>query len=101
MTARVLVVGNPFCRLTLRVQSVCQSVAVLGGDMRRREIIAVMASAAPAWPFPLYAQQAAKLPTIGILAPWPASPPNQNVTVFAKRLRELGWIEGRTVAIEY
>jgi len=55
---------------------------------------------AMAWPVATNAQPAAKLPTIGFLgadpvvfAPWTAA--------FVARLRELGWIDGRTVAIEY
>src|SRR5579872_705214 len=71
----------------------------LGGSMRRRDFIA-MAGGAMVWPAAGSAQQAAKLPTIGFLganptlfAPWTAS--------FTARLRELGWIDGHTVAIEY
>src|SRR5262244_1010342 len=67
--------------------------------MRRREFIALLGGAA-AWPLAARAQQA-KLPTIGFLgtgassawAPWTAA--------FVQRLHELGWIEGRTVAIQY
>jgi len=68
--------------------------------MRRREFIAFLGGAASAWPFVVRAQQTSKLPTIGFLgasasgfAPWAAA--------FVARLRELGWVEGRTVAIEY
>jgi hypothetical protein len=43
----------------------------------------------------------AKLPTIGFLGPNTASIDRERVGVFVQRLRELGWIEGRTVAIEY
>jgi ABC-type uncharacterized transport system substrate-binding protein len=73
-------------------------------DMRRREfILRLGAVAAPAvlWPLAARAQQPGRLPTIGFLgastpstwAPW--------VAAFNKRLRELGWVEGRTVAIAY
>jgi putative ABC transport system substrate-binding protein len=68
--------------------------------MRRREFIMLFGSAA-AWPLAAGAQQAGKLPTIGYLG---ASTPlfdSQRVAAFVQRLRELGWIEGRTVAIEY
>jgi putative tryptophan/tyrosine transport system substrate-binding protein len=69
--------------------------------MRRREFIVLLGSgAAAAWPFAARAQQAGRLPTIGFLgtdasvwSPWTAA--------FVGRLRELGWIEGRTIAIEY
>jgi putative ABC transport system substrate-binding protein len=54
-----------------------------------------------ALPLAARAQQPAKLPTIGFLCA--ASPATWNlfVTAFVQRLRELGWIEGRTIAIEY
>jgi putative tryptophan/tyrosine transport system substrate-binding protein len=69
--------------------------------MRRREFIALLGGAAAgAWPLAARAQQAGRLPTIGFLgadasafSPWTAA--------FVAHLRELGWIEGRTIAIEY
>jgi putative ABC transport system substrate-binding protein len=68
--------------------------------MRRREFITLIGGTAAAWPLAARAQQAGKLPTIGFLGtdaaiwtPWTAA--------FVGRLRELGWIEGRTIAIEY
>jgi ABC-type uncharacterized transport system substrate-binding protein len=67
--------------------------------MRRREFITLLGGAT-AWPIAARAQQSGKLPTIGFLgpdttswSPWTAA--------FAQRLRELGWIEGRTIATEY
>jgi hypothetical protein len=45
-------------------------------------------------------EQAGKLPTIGFLGAAP-SIESQRVAAFEQRLRELGWLEGRTVAIEY
>src|SRR5271170_4811161 len=71
-----------------------------GVAMRRRDFITLIGGAAATWPLVASAQQAGKLPTIGFLgadasafAPWTAA--------FVERLRELGWIEGRTIAIEY
>src|SRR5271167_4712861 len=68
--------------------------------MRRRDFITLLGGAASAWPLTARAQQAGKLPTIGFLgadaaafSPWTAA--------FVARMRELGWIEGRTIAIEY
>ena len=69
--------------------------------MKRREFIAVLAGGAVAWPLPLHAQQARKLPTIGHLRATTASAQGQWMVPFAQRLRDLGWIEGRTVAIEH
>src|SRR5580658_6769793 len=67
--------------------------------IRRREFVAALGSAA-AFPFVVRAQQRSKRPTIGVLgsdAPgWSAW-----TAVFVQRLHELGWIDGRTVAIEY
>ena len=56
---------------------------------------------AAAWPLAARAQQPAKLPTIGFLGAATPSAWGQWVAAFVQRLRELGWIEGRTVAIEY
>jgi putative ABC transport system substrate-binding protein len=68
-------------------------------NMKRRQFITLLGGAA-AWPFAPRAQQPAKLPTVGFLgtdasgwSPWTAA--------FVRRLLELGWIEGRTIAIEY
>jgi putative ABC transport system substrate-binding protein len=69
--------------------------------MRRRDFIKVMAGSTIAWPLAARAQQAAKLPTIGFLDPTTRSAQTQWVATFLERLRELGWIEGRTIAIEY
>ena len=67
--------------------------------MRRREFIAGLGGAA-AWPIAARAQPAGKRPIIGFLGteavawrPW--------IDAFVERLRELGWIEGRTIAFEY
>jgi ABC-type uncharacterized transport system substrate-binding protein len=70
--------------------------------MKRREFITLLGGgAAAAWPLAVRAQQAAKLPTIGFLGQSTPVVETQRLAAFLKRLRELGWIEGRTVAIEY
>jgi len=69
--------------------------------VNRREFITLLGSAA-AWPLAARAQQPAKLPTIGFLGPNTRSfDSQQRLPAFVERLRELGWIEGRTIAIEY
>ena len=69
--------------------------------MRRREFVTLVGSAAAvSWPLTVRAQTA-KLPTIGLWAPTTPSVASQRVAHFVQRLRELGWVEGRTVAIEY
>jgi len=54
-----------------------------------------------AWPLAARAQQPARLPTIGYVGANRPSVESQRIDVFVQRLRELGWIEGRTIAIEY
>jgi putative ABC transport system substrate-binding protein len=69
--------------------------------MKRREFITLLGGAAATWPLAARAQQPAKLPTIGFLGAPTASIWSPWTAAFVQRLRELGWIEGRTVAIEY
>src|SRR5262247_3607873 len=69
--------------------------------MRRREFITLTVGAAAAWPIAARAQQAGKLPTIGFLGAGAQSAWTHWTAAFVQRLHELGWIEGRTVAIEY
>jgi len=68
--------------------------------MRRRNFITLFGGAV-AWPLAARAQQAGKLPTIGFLGASTAPTMSQWIAAFVQRLHELGWIEGRTVAIEY
>ena len=70
-------------------------------DMRRREFITLLGGAAAAWPLAARAQQPGKLPTIGFLVTGTPSSHGQWFAALVQRLHELGWIEGRTVAIEY
>jgi len=67
--------------------------------MRRREFIAGLGSAA-AWPVAARAQQPGKLPTIGYLG-GTAAATDSALPALLRRLRELGWVEGRNIAIEY
>jgi putative ABC transport system substrate-binding protein len=68
--------------------------------LQRREFITLLGGAAAVWPLAARAQQTGKLPIIGVLGtdsaawhPW--------IAAFLQRLHELGWNEGRTIAIEY
>jgi len=68
--------------------------------VRRRAFITLLGGAAAAWPLTARAQQTGKLPIIGVLGtdsaawhPW--------IAAFLQRLHELGWNEGRNIAIEY
>jgi putative tryptophan/tyrosine transport system substrate-binding protein len=67
--------------------------------MKRREFITLLGGAV-AWPLPASAPRTPKLPTIGFSSPTTASVENQRVAAFVQRLRAVGWIEGRTVAIK-
>ena len=67
--------------------------------MKRREFITLLGGTA-AWPLTAHAQQAA-MPTIGFLGANAPTAQMQWTAAFVQRLRELGWIEGRNVAIEY
>ena len=69
-------------------------------QLKRREFITLFGGAAIAWPRVTRAQQPA-MPVIGFLG---ASTPSNWAawtTAFVQGLRELGWVEGRTVKIEY
>ena len=69
--------------------------------MKRREVITLLGGAAAAWPALANAQQTAKPPTIGYLGPNSRLLDGQRLSAFVQRLRELGWIEDRTITIEY
>src|SRR5437763_212380 len=68
--------------------------------MRRRAFITLLGGAAGAWPLAARAQQSGKLLTIGFMGATP-SVESQRVAAFVQRLRELGWVDGRNLAIEY
>ena len=67
----------------------------------RRELLVALGGAAVAWPLATRAQHSEKLPAIGFLGSTTPSAESQRTAAFVQRLRELGWIEGRTIAIEY
>ena len=69
--------------------------------MKRREFITLLGGAGAAWPIAARAQRPGKLPTIGFQGANTASSQRTSVDAFVQRLRELGWIENQTVAIEY
>jgi putative ABC transport system substrate-binding protein len=70
-------------------------------DIGRREFVAGLGGTALVWPLAVRAQQRAKLPTIGFFSPNAPSTQMEWTAAFVQRLRELGWVEGSTVAIEY
>jgi ABC-type uncharacterized transport system substrate-binding protein len=72
-----------------------------GKPVRRRAFLSLLGGAAVAWPLAARAEQRGRLPTIGFLGSGTAAAQSQWLAAFVQRLRELGWIEGRTIAIEY
>jgi putative tryptophan/tyrosine transport system substrate-binding protein len=71
------------------------------GYVRRRDFIKVIAGSMAVWLRAARAQQRPKLPTIGFLGANNATFARSSIDAFVQRLRELGWIENQTVAIEY
>ena len=69
--------------------------------MRRREFITLVGGTAATWPLAARAQQPGKPPTVGFLGQSTPLGESERAAAFAQRLRELGWVEGRTIAIEY
>jgi putative ABC transport system substrate-binding protein len=75
-----------------------------GGSWRANDkgsTLITLIGGAAAWPLAARAQQPPKLPTVGLLGATTASTQLPWIAAFAQRLHELGWIEHRTVAIEY
>src|SRR5262245_42758652 len=73
----------------------------MASHIERRKFLATLGGGAAAWPLAARAQQPARLPTIGFLGSGTISAWSPWTAAFVQRLRELGWIEGRNVAIEY
>lgn len=67
----------------------------------RRDFITLLGSAAVVWPLAAKAREPPKLRTIGFLGASTPEAVSQWTAAFVQQLRELGWVEGRTVAIEY
>jgi len=69
-------------------------------QLKRRKFLTLLGGAA-VWPLAARAQQAGRLPTIGFLGESTPSAQSQRTAAFVHRLRELSWIEGHTITIEY
>jgi putative tryptophan/tyrosine transport system substrate-binding protein len=61
----------------------------------------LLGGAAVAWPLASRAEQAAKVSTIGYLAALSETADRPRRAAFAKRLAELGWVQGRSILIAY
>jgi ABC-type uncharacterized transport system substrate-binding protein len=66
----------------------------------RRELLAAFGGAAAAWPLAARAQQAAKIPRVGILSP-AGSEAAATLAAFRKGMRELGYVEGQTIVLDF
>ena len=69
--------------------------------MRRREFIAGLSGAAAVWPMTARAQQPAQIPQVGWIWPGVAAGNPTEVMGFKQGLRELGYVEGRNIVVEY
>ena len=67
----------------------------------RREFIALLGGPAAAWPLASRAQQADRMRRIGVLMGVEDPQYRLRIEAFVQRLRQLGWIEGRNVQIDY
>jgi putative ABC transport system substrate-binding protein len=73
----------------------------LGEAMRRREFITFLGGAAAVWPLAAHAQPSS-MPMIGYIRNGTLNPSNEPFTIaFRQGLAEMGFTEGRNVAIEY
>src|SRR5262249_21556818 len=85
-------VGYPFCRKHGRHRA-----------MKRRAFITLLGGAAVAWPLAARAQQPERMRRIGVLMGQAEDDPanRPRIAAFEQMLGKLGWLKGRTVAIEY
>jgi putative tryptophan/tyrosine transport system substrate-binding protein len=74
-------------------------VARAGGDMRRRDVIGVLATCLLVAPRRALAQQSGKMPHIGVLVS--ASPPHPFADAFRRGLQSFGYTEGQNIRIEF
>jgi putative ABC transport system substrate-binding protein len=72
-------------------------------DMRRREFITLLGggAASVSLPFAAHAQQSRKVPRIGVLLPGTAASFSLRTKAFLEGLRDLGYLEGQTIEIEW
>jgi putative ABC transport system substrate-binding protein len=77
--------------------------SALGEAVRRREFIALLGSAAAAWPLAAGSEQLDRVRRIGVLNGLAETDAETQTydAAFRKRLDELGWVDGRNIHIDY
>ena len=72
-------------------------------QLKRREFITLLSSAAAAWPLTAWAQQPQQMRRIGVLMGWQERDPEaqSNLAAFVQELQQLGWMDGRNMRIDY
>jgi putative ABC transport system substrate-binding protein len=70
-------------------------------DMRRRDFVVLLGGAVAAWPLAARGQQSRKVPRIGVLLPGTAASFALRTKAFLEGLRDLGYVDGQTIAIEW
>src|SRR5450631_4032819 len=75
----------------------------LGSDMKRREFITLLGGAVAAWPLSTRAQQPERMRRVGVLMGYAESDLEAQacVTAFVQGFKELGWVVGSNVSIDY
>src|SRR5947208_2040555 len=93
----------PRCgRLRVRVVVTPRRIGRLMSDNGRREFIALLGGMSVLWPLAARAQQpTTRVHRIGILAAGSMASRQRPFEAFAERLRDLGWVDGRNLGIEY
>ena len=69
--------------------------------MRRREFVSGLGGAVVAWPLTAAAQTQKKIPRVGYIVSGTPSSARQSLEAFRQGLRDLGWVEGQTIALEF
>src|SRR6201981_2890769 len=77
------------------------SIGHMARHVARRKFLATLGGAAAAWPLAARAQQPAKVARIGYLGLGPASATSSRVEALRAGLRDLGWVEGQNIVIEF